>query len=569
MAIRVPIVTLMFTSALVFPGAAFGQAEQQSNQPCEILVNYLQKNQGHEFPVTLDEAQGWQQDQDQDACRSGIDQVNAALDDQKQQAQMGDQSEGGQIVVQQQPPSINVDQAAPIVTVQQPQPQVTVTQPQPEIVVRQPAPTVTVDIPQPEITVRMPDPEVNVAMSRPQIQVEQQQPEVTVTQPEEPQVDVESADADVTLQQQQQLAHVEIQSAGQPNVRYEREEPRVEVNQAEGEPSVRFEQMNRGDQASNQRLQDQAGREQGQQQLASEQESRQPDEQQLAAQQGQDRSSAPGGAPSAEEFVQKASVSNQFEIQSSNLALDQAQSSEVQDFAQQMIDDHTKAGDNLQQAIESAQADLQAPDTLDQRHKQQMDRLQSAQGAEFDGQYVQMQVQAHEQAVQLFSSYAESGDSAELQQFAQDTLPTLKDHLQRIREISQSPDMVANREGEGQSMETASESAGQPQSPDQTGSIDGRQALNGISAKELIGTSVVGGNNETVGDVGDVLLAEDTGEVEAIIVDVGGFLGIGEKPVEIKVADLNVQRTDNGDLSLRINATEDELNNQPAYEEQQ
>ena len=45
---------------------------------------------------------------------------------------------------------------------------------------------------------------------------------------------------------------------------------------------------------------------------------------------------------SARDFVHKASIANQFEIESSQLALDKAQSSEVKSFAQRMVDDHTK-----------------------------------------------------------------------------------------------------------------------------------------------------------------------------------------------------------------------------------
>lgn len=155
---------------------------------------------------------------------------------------------GSQIIVQRTAPTVRVNPGAPQVLVRQQQPQVTVNQAQPEIIVRQPQPTVRVDIPQPEITVRMPEPDVNVALAQPQVQVRQPQPQVRVQQPRQ--------QAQVQLLQDQQQPQIQIQrqansepnvqvqqAQGQPNIRYERAEPRVVVNQAQGQPQVRFERM--------------------------------------------------------------------------------------------------------------------------------------------------------------------------------------------------------------------------------------------------------------------------------------------------------------------------------------
>jgi len=276
---------LLCASAMIVPSIAFSQtsdeAAQQQDGACEILVNYLNEHPDYDFPVTLEEARAFRQDQDEQACRSGIDRINTALQtgqegdrqqagaSQPDEAQSGDLTgeqqagaageadEDGTIVVEQQPPAITVDQASPEITVHQPQPQVTVRQAQPEILVRQPAPTVTVDIPQPEIIVRMPEPDVDVALAQPEVEVRQPQPQVRVTQPEQPQVEVEEAEADVLLQRQREGAEVEISRSGEPEVRYEREEPQVRINQAEGEPNVRFEQAEQRDQQAAAQSQDQ------------------------------------------------------------------------------------------------------------------------------------------------------------------------------------------------------------------------------------------------------------------------------------------------------------------------
>lgn len=85
-----------------------------------------------------------------------------------------------------------------------------------------------------------------------------------------------------------------------------------------------------------------------------------------------------------------------------------------------------------------------------------------------------------------------------------------------------------------------------------------------ISADELIGTSVYGVDDENVGSIADVILSTD-GKVDAVTVDVGGFLGIGAKEVALDLDNLAFMRNDN-DLYLYTSLTRDQLEAQPAYD---
>ncbi|MCB5177538.1 PRC-barrel domain-containing protein [Microvirga lenta] len=181
------------------------------------------------------------------------------------------QNDRTQVVVRQSQPQVQVEQAQPQVRVQQPQPNVTVRQPQPQIIVRQAPPTITVDQPQPEIIVRMPEPDVNVAMAQPQVEVNQPQPQVRVVQPERQQqsaATVEQAQPQVQVLPPQEEANVNLQRAEQPQVSYERTgEPRVEFNEAQGQPTIRYERMGENQQGQQQAQQRQAqATQQGQQQ---------------------------------------------------------------------------------------------------------------------------------------------------------------------------------------------------------------------------------------------------------------------------------------------------------------
>jgi sporulation protein YlmC with PRC-barrel domain len=84
-----------------------------------------------------------------------------------------------------------------------------------------------------------------------------------------------------------------------------------------------------------------------------------------------------------------------------------------------------------------------------------------------------------------------------------------------------------------------------------------------ISANTLINTTVYGPDNTTVGKVGDVILTKD-GKIDAVVIDVGGFLGIGRKPVAIAYHDLSFRR-DGNTLYVYTNFTKAQFNSAPQF----
>jgi putative membrane protein len=141
----------------------------------------------------------------------------------------------------------------------------------------------------------------------------------------------------------------------------------------------------------------------------------------------------------AQDFVTKASIANKFEIDSSNLALNKSSSDNVKTFAQQMVDDHTKTGDKLKTVLKSSDSKAQPADALDDKHQKLLDKLTAAPGDTFDAQYISIQTDTHKEAVSLFSDYASNGTDTSLKNFAADTLPTLKAHLQHVEKLKSNP----------------------------------------------------------------------------------------------------------------------------------
>ncbi|MBB6412696.1 PRC-barrel domain-containing protein [Mesorhizobium sangaii] len=86
-----------------------------------------------------------------------------------------------------------------------------------------------------------------------------------------------------------------------------------------------------------------------------------------------------------------------------------------------------------------------------------------------------------------------------------------------------------------------------------------------IRADDLKGTTVYGANDAKVGEIGDVVLAPDN-KTDAVIVDVGGFLGIGEKEVAVGMDNLKFMTDKDGKRYLYTTFTKEQLEAQAAYE---
>jgi sporulation protein YlmC with PRC-barrel domain len=81
----------------------------------------------------------------------------------------------------------------------------------------------------------------------------------------------------------------------------------------------------------------------------------------------------------------------------------------------------------------------------------------------------------------------------------------------------------------------------------------------------LIGKSVVNADNESIGDVND-LVTDQNGKIIAIVVGAGGFLGIGEKDVAIRFEDVKLARDENNDVKIIADLDKETLASAPDYQ---
>jgi putative membrane protein len=135
------------------------------------------------------------------------------------------------------------------------------------------------------------------------------------------------------------------------------------------------------------------------------------------------------------EFLTTAIQAGMAEVQLSRLAQEKAQDEQVRGFAERMVRDHTAANEQLMNLAETA--GMTPPMEMDQRHQAQHQQLSQLAGEEFDRRYMQGQVEAHQTAVELFSTEA-TQPSGPVDQLAEQLLPKLREHLEMAQQISQS-----------------------------------------------------------------------------------------------------------------------------------
>ncbi len=93
-----------------------------------------------------------------------------------------------------------------------------------------------------------------------------------------------------------------------------------------------------------------------------------------------------------------------------------------------------------------------------------------------------------------------------------------------------------------------------------------RAKIDALTAEELQGSYVYGPDDETVGEI-DSLVLNDGGMIEKVVINVGGFLGLGEKQVAVTFPELRVLRNVEGDdTRIYIDSTEEALEALPEYE---
>jgi sporulation protein YlmC with PRC-barrel domain len=137
--------------------------------------------------------------------------------------------------------------------------------------------------------------------------------------------------------------------------------------------------------------------------------------------------------------------------------------------------------------------------------------------------------------------------------------------------IPSEPSMKApDQSSEGPKVITPDQSseAAKPMAPEQSAQQSGQflseQKTDDMLASSIIGKPAVNSQDETIGDVND-LVTDRSGKIVAALIGVGGFLGIGEKDVAVRFEDLKLNRDENDNVKVTLNISKETLAQAPDY----
>jgi len=141
-------------------------------------------------------------------------------------------------------------------------------------------------------------------------------------------------------------------------------------------------------------------------------------------------------------FIKEAAAGGMAEVALGKIAT-KSENPEVKLFAEKMVRDHTAAGNEL--TTIANEAGVEIPKTLNGDHQRIHDQLKSMHGKTFDQQYMQIMVDDHDHALNLFRQQDNLGHDARLKQFAHKTLPTIEEHHKMAADLSRRLSQTAAR----------------------------------------------------------------------------------------------------------------------------
>ena len=126
-------------------------------------------------------------------------------------------------------------------------------------------------------------------------------------------------------------------------------------------------------------------------------------------------------------FMEKAAQGGTAEVELGKLAQDKGENAQVKEFGARMVKDHGDGNAKLKKIASGKGVTL--PEGVSKSAQSDMDKLGKKSGRDFDREYMKHMVSDHKKDISEFEKQAKSGKDAEVKAFAQDTLPTLREHL--------------------------------------------------------------------------------------------------------------------------------------------
>jgi len=140
--------------------------------------------------------------------------------------------------------------------------------------------------------------------------------------------------------------------------------------------------------------------------------------------------------PQTTSFLKDAADGGMAEVQIAQMAQDKANNQRVKDFASMMVRDHSAANDQVKQL--ASQRSVNLPDSISTKHQKAKSDLEKKEGKAFDKAYIDAMVKGHQQVIDMFKKASKNVTDTQVKSFIDNTLPTIKMHLDSAKAIQKS-----------------------------------------------------------------------------------------------------------------------------------
>jgi putative membrane protein len=152
---------------------------------------------------------------------------------------------------------------------------------------------------------------------------------------------------------------------------------------------------------------------------------------------------SPQSARRDKAFVAKALQGGLTEVQLGQLTLQKSQNQQVKEFAQKMVDDHTRLGEQMKPVAQ--QLGVKVPDEPSKKDRQLIEKMQSLSGSAYDQAYVKDMVKDHKQDLSEFQAEASNGQDPNVKDAAAQGSKVIAQHLQMAQQLAKDQNVVASK----------------------------------------------------------------------------------------------------------------------------
>jgi putative membrane protein len=144
-------------------------------------------------------------------------------------------------------------------------------------------------------------------------------------------------------------------------------------------------------------------------------------------------------------FVKKALEGSMAEVQTGQMIVSKTDNDQVKQFAQRMVDDHTKLIDQAKPVAQ--QLGVQVPSGPDKKSQQMMNKLQGMSGDQLNKAYMKDMVKDHEKDLKEFKTEAQNAKDPQVKQLAEQGQQVIQSHLDEAKKVAEAVGAGGSKHG--------------------------------------------------------------------------------------------------------------------------